>query len=204
MSGIETGKKTEIRLVKIPKQDYKSKKGNLDIRPTLDDELVGQLREVFEMFSKTEFVNPYDIKNGLRLVGKTVFNRLDFHKNHPHIYKLIEDLCLQYDYNQQGVNFKQFISFLDDKLGDNTTRQGLTRAFDLLVDPEVNEITPESLFKQIQELGDEISLEDVKYILEVISEPSKDINITSDEFYYIMTKRPADVDMITPVTKSFK
>jgi hypothetical protein len=34
-----------------------------------------------------------------------------------------------------------------------------------------------------------------------ISEPSDDVDITSDEFYYIMTKKPADVDLITPVTK---
>jgi hypothetical protein len=53
----------------------------------------------------------------------------------------------------------------------------------------------------ITDLGDEISLEDIKYILQRISDPSTDINITNDEFYYIMTKKPAEVDLITPITK---
>ena len=44
--------------------------------------------------------------------------------------------------------------------------------------------------------------EDVKYIMETIAEPSKDYNISLDEFYYIMTKKPADVVKITKVTKS--
>jgi hypothetical protein len=72
------------------------------------------------------------------------------------------------------------------------------------MDHNVKEITPETLHKEIAEIGDELSLEDVKYILEKISEPSTDININSDEFYYIMTKKPADVDLITGVTKSIE
>jgi hypothetical protein len=68
----------------------------------------------------------------------------------------------------------------------------------------VGEITPQGLHSVIQELGDNLSLEDVTYILEKISEPSLDINITSDELYYIMTKKPADVDLFTPVSKSTK
>jgi len=31
-----------------------------------------------------------------------------------------------------------------------------------------------------------------------------DPNITQDEFYYIMTKKPSEIDAITTVTKSFK
>jgi Ca2+-binding EF-hand superfamily protein len=72
------------------------------------------------------------------------------------------------------------------------------------MDINVKEITPESLHKILAELGDKLSFEDVKYVLEKVSEPSTDINITSDEFYYIMTKKPAEVDLITPVTKSTK
>lgn len=62
-------------------------------------------------------------------------------------------------------------------------------------------MTPENLHKLLSEIGDDLSLADVTYMLERVSEPSNDINVTSDEFYYIMTKKPAEVDLITPVTK---
>lgn len=129
---------------------------------------------------------------------------IDFHKENPKIYKLIEELCLQYDMDETPITFEEFLDFLNEKLGDNASRIGINNVFLKLMDPEVNEITAEALHKVIEELGDELSLDDIKYILEKVSEPSTDINITSDEFYYIMTKKPADVDLITPVTKSTK
>jgi hypothetical protein len=89
-------------------------------------------------------------------------------------------------------------------LGDNTTREGINKLFWKLADEKLAEITPQGLHAVIQELGDNLSLEDVTYILEKISEPSTDINITSDELYYIMTKKPADVDLFTPITKQAK
>ena len=93
---------------------------------------------------------------------------------------------------------------MNDRLGDNSSREGINKLFWKLADDNVGEITPQGLHSVIQELGDNLSLEDVTYILEKISEPSLDINITSDELYYIMTKKPADVDLFTPVSKSTK
>ena len=74
--------------------------------------------------------------------------------------------------------------------------------FDEIADKKKDAITPETLHQVIEELGDELSKEDVKYIMETIAEPSKDYNITLDELFYIMTKRPEDVVRITKVTKS--
>ena len=82
------------------------------------------------------------------------------------------------------------------------TRQGITVLFDEIADPKQGAITPETLHQVIEELGDELSKEDVKYIMETIAEPSQDHNITLDELFYIMTKRPEDVVRITKVTKS--
>lgn len=93
---------------------------------------------------------------------------------------------------------------MNDRLGDNSSREGINKLFWKLADHKVGEITPQGLHSAIQELGDNLSLEDVTYILEKISEPSLDINISSDEIYYIMTKKPADVDLFTPVSKSTK
>lgn len=39
-------------------------------------------------------------------------------------------------------------------------------------------------------------------MLKVISEPSNDLNINREEFFYLMTKKPIEFDLINPVTKS--
>jgi Ca2+-binding EF-hand superfamily protein len=106
--------------------------------------------------------------------------------------------------NEKPITFDQFVNFLNERLGDNSSRLGLNSVFSKLMDPKVKEITPKALHNIVSDLGHELSLDDIKYLLERVSEPSTDINITSDEFYYIMTKKPADVDLITPVTKSTK
>jgi Ca2+-binding EF-hand superfamily protein len=105
-----------------------------------------------------------------------------------------------------AISFNQFIDFLNENLGDNTSRAGVNHVFEKLADRKMGEITPESLHKIIAEIeaDSKLSLKDIKYMMQRISEPSKDVNITSDEFYYIMTKRPMDVDLITPVTKVTK
>ena len=96
----------------------------------------------------------------------------------------------------------KFVQFINEHLGYTNSRQGVTLLFDAIADQKKGTITPQALHQIVQELGDELSEEDVKYIMETIAEPSKDYNISLDEFYYIMTKKPADVVKITKVTKS--
>ena len=55
--------------------------------------------------------------------------------------------------------------------------------------------------KVVEELGDDLSIEDVKYMLQTISQPYGDPNINSEEFYYIMTKKPSDAAKINSLTK---
>jgi Ca2+-binding EF-hand superfamily protein len=113
-------------------------------------------------------------------------------------------MCLNYDINDEELDFQSFIAFLNEHLGDCSTRSGVSKVFARIMDEELNEITPETLHKIIQECGDNLSLEDVKKIMTKISEPSDEININSEEFYYIMTKKPADVEIISSVTKPSK
>ena len=54
----------------------------------------------------------------------------------------------------------------------------------------------------MNEIGDNMEVEDVEYILQSNAEPSNDINIKNEEFYYIMTKKPSDVIKITSITKN--
>ncbi len=56
----------------------------------------------------------------------------------------------------------------------------------------------------VQEVGDNLSYEDVEYMLKRIAEPSEDLNITEDEFYYMMTRRPEEIELIGTITRQMK
>lgn len=183
---------SSYRKVKIPKQDWEAV-DEAPEKPKISKEVWETLKEQIAEFADGKKINPHHIQSGLRTIN--------FHKDHPEIYKIIEELCLDYDINGKEITPDSFVKYINDKLGDNTSRAGITQLYESLIDPKEGSISPASLHNVIKEIGDDLSEEDVKYIMETIAEPSKDYNIELDEFYYIMTRKPADVVKITKVTK---
>ncbi len=61
----------KFKLIKIPRQDFRSNR--LAVRPYLDQQIVRDLKEVFNLFSTDYKVNPHDIKNGVRSVSKNIY-----------------------------------------------------------------------------------------------------------------------------------
>jgi Ca2+-binding EF-hand superfamily protein len=184
----------KIRYLRIPKLNWKDpKKPEAKISPETEKEL----KEIFDIFAtndKHDKVNPNDLKEGLLIVG--------FNRECPEIFRVIEDLCFQYDRDKIPVSFREFVDYLNARLGDITTRVGANRIFDKLCDTDVRQITPTKLHEIIEYCGHTLSQEDVNYMLKTIFNQGTDIDINQDEFYYIMTKKPSDIDNITSVTKS--
>ena len=162
--------------------------------PILLKEIETELREALNNISEGKKINPHLIQSGLRSIN--------FHKEHPEIYKVIEDLCLDYDIKGNDLSTDDIISYINSHLGDNKTRNGTNIIFENLKDEKIEKISPESLQQAIEEIGDNMNIDDVKYLMQTIAEPSNDINISSEETYYIMTKKPADVVKITSLTKN--
>lgn len=184
---------SNYRKVNIPKLDW-SEPFEVSEGPKISKEVAGELKRQFDEFAVNKKVNPHLIQNGLRSIN--------FHKEHPDIYKVIEDLCLEYDISGREISSEQFVKFINDHLGDNASRQGLTLLFNAIANQKEGVITPNEIHQITQELGDDLSKDDIQYIMEGIAEPSKDYNINLDEFYYIMTKKPIDVVKITKITKN--
>ena len=183
--------KAPYRKIQISKIDW----SNDEIEtPILLKEIETELREALNNISEGKKINPHLIQNGLRSIN--------FHKEHPEIYKVIEDLCLDYDIKGNDLSTDDIISYINSHLGENKTRNGTNVIFENLKDEKIGKISPESLHQIIEEIGDKMNVEDVKYLMQTIAEPSNDINISSEETYYIMTKKPADVVKITSLTKN--
>jgi len=184
----------QVRFLRIPKIDWSEQtKAQAKISPETEKEL----KEIFDIFATQgnhDRVNPNDLREGLSIVG--------FNKECPEIFRLIKDLSFQYDKDNNPISFDEFVDYLNSRLGDITTRPGANRVFEKLMDADVRQITPEKLHEVIEYCGHTLSQEDVVYMLKTIFNQGEDIDINQDEFYYIMTKRPSDIDNITNVTKS--
>ena len=180
--------------INFPKLDWSVKAEEYEnSQPELSEELYKELKADLDAITNRKPINPHEIQNGLRSVN--------FHKDYPEIYKIIDDMCLEYDLNGKDMNTDQILDYVTNNLADNKTRKGLNNIFDSLKDKKVGEITAKELAKIAAEIGDDLDESDLTQILRTISGPTTSININQDEFYYIMTKKPEDALAITMATK---
>ena len=85
----------------------------------------------------------------------------------PTIYKLIADLDIPDEERNGGISFDDFLDAINNKLDDKESKEGIRRIFDLFIgDPNADTITLNSLKKISKELGENISDEELKIMLE--------------------------------------
>ena len=187
-------KKLEYRKINFPKINW-SQEDTQDI-PELSQEIYDSLKETLDIITNKKSINPHLIQDGLR--------GINFHKERPDLYKIIEEICLEYDLKGKEMNTTQILNYIINYLSDNKTRKGLNSLFDEMKDKRIGEITPKELSKIAQENEEPLDEKDFQYILKTIFGHSNSINITQDEFYYIMTKSPEEALKIILATKTSK
>ena len=103
-------------------------------------------------------------------------------------YKLIDDLDIPDEERNGGISFDDFLDAINNKLDDKESKEGIRRIFDLFIgDPNADTITLSSLKKISKELGENMSDEELKDMLERASKNG--VELTFEEFYDIMTKK---------------
>ena len=159
------------------------KKGSKrDERPGLSSEEVDEIKQAFDLFDTngTGKIDPKELKAAMQSSG------LD--SKNPTIYQLIADLDTPQAEKNGGITFDDFVDVYLMNLGDKESEEGIRRIFDLLIDdPNADTITLSSLKKISKELGENMSDEELKDMLERASKNG--VELTFDEFYEIMTKK---------------
>ena len=148
----------------------------------LSNDEVDEIRQAFDLFDTngTGKIDPKELKAAMQSLG--------FDTKNPTIYTLIADLDTPEAAKNGGVNFDDFVGSINNKLGDKETKEGIHRIFELFLDdPNADTITLSSLKKIAQELGENMSAEELKDMLERAS--ANGTELTFDEFYEIMTKK---------------
>ena len=143
---------------------------------------VDEIRQAFDLFDTngTGKIDPKELKAAMQSLG--------FDSKNPTIYTLIADLDTPEAAKNGGVNFDDFVGSINNKLGDKESKEGIHRIFELFIDdPNADTITLSSLKKIAQELGENMSAEELKDMLERAS--ANGTELTFDEFYEIMTKK---------------
>ena len=140
------------------------------------------LKQAFDLFDIKENgkINPSEIKETMKQLG--------FDTKNPTIYKIIEDLDTEESKSNGGISFSEFSEIMNKRLGDRESKEGARRIFDLFVDDENAEYIPlESLKKIAKELGDRMSEDDLKEMIECATKNDGKLNF--DDFYYIISKK---------------
>ena len=148
----------------------------------LSNDEVDEIRQAFDLFDTngTGKIDPKELKAAMQSLG--------FDTKNPTIYTLIADLDTPEAAKNGGVNFDDFVGSINNKLGDKESKEGIHRIFELFIDdPNADTITLSSLKKISKELGENMSDEELKDMLERASKNG--VELTFEEFYDIMTKK---------------
>ena len=140
------------------------------------------LRQAFDLFDIKENgkIDPSEIKETMKQLG--------FDTKNPTIYKIIEDLDTEESKSNGGISFSEFSEIMHKRLGDRESKEGARRIFDLFVDDENAEYLPlESLKKIAKELGEKMSEDDLKEMIECATKNDGKLNF--DDFFYIISKK---------------
>ena len=159
-------------------------KGNNKKSPAsgLTQDEIDEIRQAFDLFDTngTGKIDPKELKAAMQSLG--------FDSKNPTIFSLIADLDTPEAVKKGGIDFDNFVEAINQKLGDKETREGIARIFNLFVDDASSDtITLNALKRIAKELGEQMSHEDLKDMLERAS--SNGTDLTFDEFYDIMTKK---------------
>ena len=187
--------KIEYRKINFPKINW-TEEDIQEQAPELSQEIYNSLKEVLDTITNNKRINPHLIQDGLRSIN--------FHKEKPDLYKIIEEMCLEYDLKGKDMNTMEILNYVINSLSDVKTRKGLNSLFDEIKNKRTGEITPKELAQISKDNEEQLDEKDFEFILKTIAENSDFININQDEFYYIMTKSPEEALKITLATKSSK
>ena len=148
----------------------------------LSNDEVDEIKQAFDLFdtNQTGRIDPKELKAAMQSLG--------FDTKNPTIFQMIADLDTPEAQKRGGIEFETFVDAINEKLGDKETRAGIDRIFKLFIDdPNSETITLTSLRRIAKELGEQMSSEELKDMLERASNNGTDL--TMEEFYEIMTKK---------------
>ena len=148
-------------------------------RPGLSAEDVDEIKEAFDIFDIEQ--------NGAIPISELVnaMKSLGFDTKNPAIFKMVAEM----DADGSGqIDFDEFLDMMTARISDKNTKADLERVFKLFDDTRQGYITAENLGRVAKDLGEDISAEELKEIVQR-ADLNGDGKVTFEDFYAVMTKK---------------
>lgn len=160
----------ELSLNKIP---YNSNSKLRRINLTQDQ--IAMLKESFDLFDmeKTGFIDAHELKLTLKAFG--------FHPSKEEIKNLLN----KYDCENGKIVYEDYMEIMTLKFSERDPREEALLAFSLFDEENKGKIGIKNLKSSIKELGENLSEDELKAIIEEF-DSDKDGFITKDDFMKIM------------------
>jgi Ca2+-binding EF-hand superfamily protein len=137
-----------------------------DSEPKLPNVDLTELKQAFDLYDHdhTEKIKIQEAIDGMRSVK--------FDRTNPELYGIIEELK-EYEW----CSWPRFAYHIHSRITDRSSDEGLKTLFNLFIDdPKRNTINFETFKRICGEIGENLSEEEMKNILEVTTETGKDIS----------------------------
>ena len=156
------------------KESKPSKEEPQKIRNELTDEQKREIKEAFSSFEETG-IETDELKSAMEALG--------FDAKNPDVQKMLEKL----DKHKNPLTYEDYMDVMIDKNENKEPEIEMKKAFKVLCEEGTDKITLKSLSKICADLGEKISDEELK---EMINEATKDQEeeVSEEDFIKIMQK----------------
>ena len=161
---------------KKSKQDFNPKSYE---RPGLTADEIEEIKEAFDIFDseQTGAIAIAELTNAMK--------SLNFDSKNPTIYRMVVEMDT--DGNGQ-IDFEEFLDMMTARISDKNTKADLERVFKLFDDNRQGFISVENLARVARDLGEDISMEELKEIVQR-ADINGDGKLTFEDFYNVMVKK---------------
>ena len=148
-----------------------------------EKQLILEGLEFFESSENPDLVNPNEIK--------TLMDKLELQDKMSFIYDLISELCSNKEIRRNGgLSKNDFISFLEKKLSDSESKEGIHTIYNVFTDSKDDTLPMTNFCRTARDIGDMEKDEELKELLKEAEMTGKEL--TFEEFHDIMKKDEKD------------
>ena len=150
------------------------------MNPVLSRKELGAVKKMFRLFQDREgTIDPHEVIISMQT--------LRLNEKSPIIYELFEEFDTP-ENSKNRLDYEQFVDLLSEKLSDKDSQKAIERFYEaFLSNTDKDTIDFDVIKKVAKDVGDDITDEQIRALLERCSQNGKDMSF--EEFYEVMTKK---------------
>ena len=148
--------------------------------PVLTRKELGAVKKMFRLFQDRDgTIDPHEVIISMQT--------LKLNEKSPIIYELFEEFDTP-ENSKNRLDYEEFVELLSQKLSDKDSQKSIERFYEaFLTNTNKDTIDFDVLKKVAQDVGDDITDEQIRKLLERCAQNGKEM--TFEEFYDVMTKK---------------